>query len=824
MPPVPDSSSTPNNSAIVELEAGLTALKQKDYPKAIALLEASTLPATHPLAIKAKMGLVVAYTRTGELDRALAQCQLLLGYDNPQVREWAERTQENLTKRYPEVLGKQVSANTRIGQESATANPASTSTESEVDLTGFVPFDGSSFPARSEPIEESTLETQKNDLQSNQVFDQTGFLPLNPKSDTRFNVDVSAKQEESIAYSSKELEDVSSPVSTAQDPSLKQESVEFHPGWRQAERATSPWKSLGKVDISRLVLLQLATAIVLVWVVQQVIYLILVTPGAILTSIPFLQIQQVLIDPPFWSIIVFLFVLLIASRWILDALLRLSYGLQPLTLNTLSNYSPETVQSLNRFCRQRKIPLPDLAVLPSAAPIALSYGILPRFTRLVVSQGLLEQLADDEIATIYAREIGHIAQRDVPLMSLLTVVVQIPYTIYKLVAEWGNRQTIRAVRELATWFAAAFYGLYQVLHFVGLWASRQRVYFGDRATSELTGNPNGYTRALLKIAIGTFKDVEQQGQTSYLLEGFDLLVPLEHRMAVSLGSLYPYTPVETVLEWDAVNPLRHWLSINHSHPPTGDRLHLLALYARHWKLPCELDFNSDIQTARKRQSRFSWRQWQTLLSQSAPFIGLAIGLLMALALSQLGALGWRFGNSKLLWAVGDQKILYGLALVGFSLGTFIRINPFFPDLTFPNLRGNESSASVTTLMEDPALIPTDSVPVRLQGKLLGRPGIANKLSQDILLQTEKGGVWLHCLSPLGPIGNLLHRTPHFTDFLGQDVTLTGWFRRGATAWIDVDLLRTSGGRTDRSNHPLWSTLLAFLTASIGIYLIARGSF
>ena len=156
----------------------------------------------------------------------------------------------------------------------------------------------------------------------------------------------------------------------------------------------------------------------------------------------------------------------------------------------------------------------------------------------------------------------------------------------------------------------------------GLWLSRQRVYDSDRVAAELTGNPNGFTRALLKIAIGAAKDVQTQKQTSYLLEGFDLLTPLGQRMATTLGSVYPHVPIESVLEWERTNPYRHWLAINNSHPPTGDRLNRLTHYARHWKLDTELEWSTArLAVSGQRSANPTSLQWRSLLLQGAPFLG-----------------------------------------------------------------------------------------------------------------------------------------------------------------------------------------------------------
>jgi Zn-dependent protease with chaperone function len=774
---------------IAKLEAGLAALKQKEYGRAIALLETRPLPLEHPLATKAQMGLVVAYTRSGRLQQALTLCETLAEHKNVQVRDWATQTLANLERRARNARPD------RDAQGVDTSVETNGTTDESVDLTGFVPLGGANTLIqdwRENDRRGEVLESQEQPQQQaeREVLESREEIPP---------VDLSS--------SAPSLGAASLPV------------IPYSPNWRQAERAKAPFKSLGRVDVTKLWGLQVVTAIAFFWVLQQTIYWILEAPNVIVRSLPFLRLQTMMFNPPFWSLLVILIVLGIGSRWILDALLTMAFGLQPLSLSKLGNYSPEAIQSLNRFCRQRQVPMPDLGVLPNRAPLAFSYGVLPRVTRVVVSQGLLEQLADDEIAAILAAEVGHTSYRDGALMSLIMVVIQIPYTVYCLLSDWGNRQVQPILRGLATWGAAAGYGLYCLFRFVGLWLSRSRIYYSDRVAAELTGNPNGLTRALLKIAIGTAKDVQSQGQTSYLLEGFDLLTPLGHRMATPLGSLYPHTPLEPVLEWEWINPLRHWLAINNSHPPTGERLHLLTLYARHWKLVPELDLNRERSTPSKR-SGLSLRQWGTLLLQGAPYFGLMLGGGLSLLLSLLGTVGWRLGNSQLLWLTGAPGILQGLSLVGLSLGTFVRINPSYPDIPAPAGLGSPAPISLLFLMQNPNAIPIPGEGVRLEGKLLGRPGIANRLSQDVLLQTETGLVWLHCVSPFGPLGNLLPRPVRFTDLIGQSLTATGWFRRGATAWVDIEVLRTAGGRIDRSNHPLWATLVGLLAAFAGIYAIA----
>ena len=165
-------------------------------------------------------------------------------------------------------------------------------------------------------------------------------------------------------------------------------------------------------------------------------------------------------------------------------------------------------------------------------------------------------------------------------------------------------------------------------------------------------------------------------------------------------------------------------------------------------------------------------------------------------------------------------LVKGCLRIGFSIGAFVRLNPFRPDI---NPATVQTSSSLAHLLANHTALPVDSQPIHLQGKLLGRRGISNLLGQDLILHSPTGLVKLHDISWLGSVGNLLPRqSPSPCDLLGRQVIATGWFRRGATSWIDIETLRTQGGKTSRSGHAIWSTLLASAAAAWGAYIILLG--
>lgn len=169
---------------------------------------------------------------------------------------------------------------------------------------------------------------------------------------------------------------------------------------------------------------------------------------------------------------------------------------------------------------------------------------------------------------------------------------------------------------------------------------------------------------------------------------------------------------------------------------------------------------------------------------------------------------------------GDWSIVRGNSAIGFSLGIFLRLNALFPETKSAHLLNRPS---LSELLSYPQLVPIAAQPLRLQGKLLGRRGVGNWLGQDLLLYLPSGLVKLHHASWLGPLSCLLLRPSiDHTNLIGRHVVLTGWFRRGAVAWIDIETLRTQAGKTSTSSHQAWSIALAIATALWGVYAILMG--
>ena len=745
----------PNSSLV----AGFTALKQEDYLTAIVNLEAVGQIDSQPAEkLRAQMGLILAYTQVGAINRAIALCQALTASDRPPVQQWAKHQAELINQRQ--------------------TNQVELRRVPEPDLTGFV--------AQAQPATVSkkvSVAGKKNQLQMEiPTLEQIGIQPPEAR-----------------------VTDASTPSTTAAFT------------WRQAGRIKRR-QPLPQISYIPLWLLQVGTAIALFWLIRTLAESAMATTNDLLVKLPYLEPFQLFYRNPTQFILLTLVTLFVLSPWLIDLLLRLVYRCQPLDLTTLATYSSEASRMLPYYCRRQGWRQPTLWLIPTAAPAILTYGNLPRTARIAVSQALLNQLADEEIATIYATQLAQIKQRDFAVMSLVLLVTQCPYIVYWQLSQWGNliadrRQQLTeqgAIYYLLTFslnltgaISSCAYLLWYLLTTPALWLSQLRIYYGDRLAAEITGNPNGLTRALIKIAQGVTQDIQRQGHTSWLLESLNLWLPVSYRQALTLSSLSNITELEAGLAWDCLHPYRYWLTINNSHPLVGDRLQRLNHIARLWHLETELNLTKPQHKQIVCNS--------PLLLQGAPWFGICFGFGFGCLAWLVGAVGSWLGNAHLAWMYGDWVIISGCLPVGFSIGTLIRINSFFPDLNFAPM---QTSSSWQHLLANPQASPADSQLVRLHGKLLGRRGISNWLGQDLILQFTDGLIKLHHISALGPVGSPL-------DLVTRQISITGWFRRGANPEIDVDTWQAQAGKTTRSAHPIWSTLLAAIATVSGVYIILR---
>src|ERR671933_27462 len=170
------------------------------------------------------------------------------------------------------------------------------------------------------------------------------------------------------------------------------------------------------------------------------------------------------------------------SPYLMDLTQNWLYHTRWVSLAEIESLSPETAKVIKKVCKQKKLSSVRLGIIDDQNPTAFTYGSLPNSARLVVSQGLFTYLDDDEIATVYAHELGHIVHWDFAVMTLASTLVQITYLIYTTAQRIGRIGGSKAKDAAGSVAAVAFLffiaGTYFFLYFL-----RTREYFFDHFSS-----------------------------------------------------------------------------------------------------------------------------------------------------------------------------------------------------------------------------------------------------------------------------------------------------------------------------------------------------
>ncbi|MCC3531234.1 MAG: M48 family metalloprotease [Microcoleus sp. PH2017_22_RUC_O_B] len=488
------------------------------------------------------------------------------------------------------------------------------------------------------------------------------------------------------------------------------------------------------------------------------------------------------------------------SPYLMDLTQNWLYNTRWVSLAEIESLSPETAKVIQKVCKQKNLTQPRLGIIDDQNPTAFTYGSFPNSARLVVSQGLFTYLDDDEIATVYAHELGHIVHWDFAVMTLASTLVQITYLIYTTAQRLGRSGGDKA-KDAAGTVAAVAYLFYIAGTYLLLYLSRTREYFADHFAAETTGNPNALSRALVKIAYGILEEGQRATEPSRLLEGTRALGIYDAKAAASSGTAYRISSepekIGRVFLWDMFNPWGWWMELNSTHPLTGKRVRALSTYAEQLGLDIEFDMGRIVGEGRNLSKRKLYGNFFfDLLLYSAETLGLAVGFAIGISLS-----------------AANPMMMVACPLIGLGAGILIKAL-----VMFPNYAAAEE-LDVLTLMSDPYASPLRGQPAKLQGELIGRGDAGYAFGSDLKLQDRTGMIYLRYASRFGPIGNFLFGMKRVQSLIGMDVSALGWFRRGVAPWMDLIQLESDSGTAVSSYHRFWSFVMGIGAIAIGIAVL-----
>jgi hypothetical protein len=296
-------------------------------------------------------------------------------------------------------------------------------------------------------------------------------------------------------------------------------------------------------------------------------------------------------------------------------------------------------------------------------------------------------------------------------MTVASTLVQVAYLCYVFIREMGKKIDNEQAESIATALALITYVFYVVGTYLVLYLSRVREYFADHSAAEVTGNPNGLSRALVKIAYGIVTTAETTKQPSRLLQGTRALGIYDAKAAMSAGTAYQTASdpaqIGKVFLWDMYNPWGGWLELNSTHPLTGKRVRALSTYAEQLGLDTEFDMGRVAAEGRRLDKQ---RLYRTFF--------LDILLINGEWLATIGGAiaGWLLFNDNPL------KAFIGLPLLLVGLVILVKRMIMYPT------SARAQQTDILTLMGDPYASPLRGQPSQLQGKIIGRADAGYVLS------------------------------------------------------------------------------------------------
>lgn len=495
------------------------------------------------------------------------------------------------------------------------------------------------------------------------------------------------------------------------------------------------------------------------------------------------------------------------SPFLMDLVQNWLYHTRWVDLAEIESKSPETAKVLQRVCAEKKLKQPRLGIIDDQNPTAFTYGSLPNSARLVVSEGLFTYLEDEEVATVYAHELGHIVHWDFAVMTIASTLVQICYLIYSAANRLGRGGGDNKAKDALQTAALVAYIFYLIGTYLLLYLSRTREYFADHFAAETTGNPNALSRALVKIAYGIVEEGQRAKEPSRLIEGTRALGIYDPKAAASTGTAYRIASdtqkVGRVFLWDMFNPWGWWMELNSTHPLTGKRVRALSTYAEQLGLDIEFDMGRIIREGKQlSKAKLYGNFFLDVVLYGAETLGLFVGIVLAI-----------------VFVATSPGLAAASPFIGLGVGILVKALVMFPEYK------QAPATDVLTLMADPYASPLRGQPARLEGQLIGRGDAGYKFGSDLMIQDRSGLLYLHYASRFGPIGNFLFGMKRVQSLIGAQVGAVGWFRRGVAPWMDLIQLTSESGTVVNSYHRFWSFVLGglFLSAGVALAVLMSGA-
>ena len=541
---------------------------------------------------------------------------------------------------------------------------------------------------------------------------------------------------------------------------------------------------------------------------------------SILTLVLILVVQFTGLSPLMALLIGFGIVLIqfLVSPFIMDLTLKWLYKMKWVEYKNLPVHLKDFIVNT---CKKEEINCPKIGIIMDGSPQAFTYGHHPDDGRIVISQGLMELLTEEEVEAVVAHEIGHMVHWDMVVMTVVQLVPLVLYYIYRTLIRMGsdNRDKSDGVRYM---IAIGAYILYIISEYIVLWLSRIREYYADRYAGKLTGKPENLASALVKIGYGlagkapsdsnklkSSKNSKKDTSRSDAMIGLQPLSIFNEKhaniLAISgysssaqkMGGEIDKQSLKDVAKWDLWNPWAGYYELHSTHPLIAKRIKMLSNLSKSMGRESYIEF-----TDKKPESYWDDFFVDMFIDRLPMFIFIGGIIFSFLNISVFNNINM-YAGTNFIKPLGVFIALFGLSylckiLYSYKSSEFVSMN-------------------IKSLLKKIKVSAVNPVPCVIKGTIIGRgvPGLI--YSEDFVLQDETGIIYLDYRQPLG-IFNFIFGLLRAAKYKNQEAEIVGWYRRAPVPYIEIKELHINNKKSTCYTYNLkvfWGILLM----ALGLFLL-----